>query len=124
VRVTEGADHPDAERLATLVARGEADPRAIAGSREVRDTGDALAEQVGGALALRWRIAVLRSCIGSPQDADEVRELYGEMVDRYRDDPAALRELRALGDDIRARESSGSLARTMVARSERRPKKT
>jgi hypothetical protein len=111
------ATGPDDERLAALVARGEADPTAIAG---VRADGDALAAAVGGDLALRWRIAVVRGCMVSPPDADSVRELYGELIDQYRDDAASMAKLRALGDDIRALETDGSLARTMVARSNRR----
>lgn len=112
-------------RLAALAARIEGDPAALP---EVRDEGDALAAEsdAGGApgdaeVALRWRIAVVRAVIAAPPDGDAVRELYGELVDRYRDQPARLAELRPLGDEIRRREADGTLARSLVARSQRRP---
>jgi hypothetical protein len=108
-------------RLVVLTARIEADPEALA---ELRGEGDSLAEQDGdGDAALRWRIAVVRAVIAAPPDGDAVRELYGELVDRYRRDPARLAELRPLGDEIRRREADGSLARSMVARSNRRPQR-
>jgi hypothetical protein len=106
-----------ADRLIALAERCAADPRALAAQRE---TGDALAEQVGGDVALRWRITVVRALIAAPPDPDAVREAYGELVDRYRDDAAALATIKPLGDEIRRRESDGSLPSSMVVRSERR----
>jgi hypothetical protein len=114
-------------RLAALAAKIEADPSALAASRT---TGDVLADKLdaggdGGAAsgdaALRWRIAVVRAVISAPPDGDAVRELYGELVDRYRDQPARLAALRPLGDEIRRLEAEGTLARSLVARSDRRP---
>jgi len=107
-------------RLAALTAGIEADPAALAGAR---DEGDALAgapELRDSDAALRWRIAVVRAVIAAPPDGDAVRELYGELVDRYRAQPARLAELRALGDEIRRLEADGTLARSLVARSDRR----
>lgn len=107
-------------RLAALAARIEADPAALA---EACEEGDALAEApevTGGDAALRWRIAVVRAVIAAPPDDDAVRELYGDLVDRYRDQPARLAQLRPLGDEIRRLEADGTLARSMVARSDRR----
>lgn len=112
-----------AARLAALAARIEADPAALAA---VRTDGDALADEAdpnAGDGALRWRIAVVRAVMAAPPDGDAVRELYGELVDRYRDQPARLAELRPLGDEIRRREAEGTLARSLVARSERRPRR-
>ncbi|MGE0869113.1 MAG: hypothetical protein AB7P03_11130 [Kofleriaceae bacterium] len=106
-----------ASRLAALVERAEADPVTIA---PVRADGDALAFEVGGDLALRWRIAVVRSVMTAPPDGDAVRELYGELVDRYRDDPSRLAMLRSIGDEIRKLEADGALPSALVARSERR----
>ncbi len=85
-----------------------------------RTEGDALAEQVGGELARRWYIAVIRAAMAAPPDGDTVRELYGELVDRYREQPDHLAALRALGEELRAREASGELPSTLVARSDRR----
>lgn len=112
-------------QLAALAARIEADPAALAA---VRSRGDALADQLdaadsagAGDSVLRWRIAVVRAVIAAPPDGDAVRELYGELVDRYRDQPARLAMLRELGDEIRRLEAEGVLARSLVARSDRRP---
>ena len=119
-------------RLAMLAARIEGDPAALA---EVRADGDALADEIDGAsaaadrpaadgdTALRWRIAVVRAVIAAPPDGDAVRELYGELVDRYRDQPVRLAALRPLGDDIRRLEADGTLASSLVARSDRRPRR-
>jgi hypothetical protein len=113
-------------RLAALAARVEADPAALAAART---DGDALAEALDGDggdgaardAAMRWRIAVLRAVIAVPPDDDAVRELYGELVDRYRDQPDRFAALRALGDEIRRLEAQGTLARSLVIRSDRRP---
>jgi hypothetical protein len=109
-----------ASRLASLVERCERD---AASAAELRAEGDALAEAVGGELALRWRIGVVRAVIAAPPDGDAVREAYGELVDRYRDDPAALAALRPLGDEIRRLEADGTLPSALVARSDRRPRR-
>lgn len=111
-------DH--ASRLAALVERCERDPAAAQGARA---EGDALAEEVGGDLALRWWIAVVRAVIAAPPDGDAVREAYGELVDRYREDPARLARLRPLGDEIRRLEAEGTLPSALVARSDRRPRR-
>lgn len=88
----------------------------------MRAEGDALAIEVGGDLGLRWRIAVVRGLMLAPPDGDAVRELYGELVDRYRDDPARLAVLKPIGDEIRKLEAIGALPSVMVARSDRRKK--
>ncbi len=99
------------------MARCEADFGSIEASREI---GDRFAVDLGGELGLRWRITVVRSVMAAPPDGDAVRELYGELVDRYRDDPASLAIVKPLGDEIRKLEAAGSLPSTMVARSDRR----
>ncbi|MBA3453706.1 MAG: hypothetical protein H0T42_11495 [Deltaproteobacteria bacterium] len=109
----------DTSTLGSLVEQGERDPTTIAAQRA---KGDALAIEVGGDLALRWRIAVVRSVMLAPPDGDAVRELYGELVDRYRDDPAGLAMLKPIGDEIRRLEAAGALPSAMVARSDRRKK--
>ena len=110
----------DSARLAALVARGEADGSAAVAERA---HGDELAADVGGELALRWRLAVLRGLMADPPDGDAVRELYGELVDRYRDDAESLAIVRPIGDEIRKLEAAGELPSTLVARSERKAKK-
>jgi len=106
-------------KLSALIEQGALDPTTIA---ELRAQGDALAIEVGGDLALRWRVAVVRSVMLDPPDGDAVRELYGELVDRYRDDPAGLALLKPIGDEIRRLEAAGALPSAMVARSDRRKK--
>jgi hypothetical protein len=119
-RATLDAVSRDAEsRLTALIERGESDLETIAASR---GEGDALAIEVGGEVGLRWRIAVVRSVMKDPPDGDAVRELYGELVDRYRDDPARLALLKPIGDEIRRLEAAGALPSVMVARSDRRKK--
>jgi hypothetical protein len=103
-------------RLIALVSRIEANPEAL----DERETGDALAMQVGGEAALRWRIGVLRALMIAPPDGDAVREAYGELVDRYRDDATSLATIRPIGDEIRRLEAEGALPSTLVARSDRR----
>src|ERR1043165_7045772 len=70
-------------KLTALVERCSADLSAVP---KVRDAGDSLAHEVGGELAFQWRVIVVRAVMASPPDSDAVRELYGEIVDRYRDD--------------------------------------
>jgi hypothetical protein len=65
-------------------------------------------------------LAALRSLLESPPEDDSIRELYGELVDGYRDDPASLAQLRPLGDEIRRLEAEGLLPSTLVVRSDRR----
>lgn len=104
-------------RLAALVEQGRKDPASLAASR-VR--GDALAIEVEGDVAFEWRMLVMRTVISAPPDGDAVRELYGEIVDRYRDDPKRMAALRPLGDEIRKLEADGTLPSVLVARSDRR----
>ena len=106
-------------RLSALVEGAEADPLSVT---LVRTEGDGLAHEVEGDLGLRWRIAVVRCLIAAPPDGDAVREYYGELVDRYRDEPARIAVLRPIGDEIRTLEASGALPSAMVARSDRRKK--
>lgn len=114
-------DRDAAARLGALLERYEDPARAaeLAGG-PARGPGDALAEQVGGELGWRWRIAVMRAVMAAPPDDDAVRELYGELVDRYRDDAPRLAQLRAIGDEIRRLEADGTLPSALVARSDRR----
>jgi hypothetical protein len=104
-------------KLAAMVEQCTADLSAVAA---VRDAGDGLAHEVGGELAFQWRVVVVRAIMAAPPDSDAVREIYGEMVDRYRDDAKKLAALRPLGDEIRRLEADGTLPSAMVARSDRR----
>jgi hypothetical protein len=103
--------------LTALVASVEADPARLA---SVRARGDRLALDLSGADALRWRLAALRALIAVAPEDDSVREAYGELVDRYRDDAVSLAAIKPLGDEIRRLEAEGKLPSTLVARSDRR----
>lgn len=74
---------------------------------------------------LHTRVGDLRKLIAAPppDDADAIRELYCELVDRYRDDAEALAILRPVGDEIRRLEVAGELPSTLVARSDRRTRR-
>lgn len=106
-----------ASKLAELVERCAADPASVA---SIRAEGDALALDAGGPVALAWRVGLLRAVMAHPPDDDAVRELYGELCDRYRDDPEGLKALKPLGEEIRKLEAEGTLPSTLVARSDRR----
>lgn len=69
---------------------------------------------------LEQDLAALRALLASPPEDDSVRELYGELLDRYRDDPDSIARLRPLGDEIRRLEAEGRLPSTLVVRSDRR----
>ena len=73
-------------------------------------------------MELEQDLAALRALLDSAAlpDDDSVRELYGELVDRYRDAPESLAKLRPFGDEIRKLEADGRLPSTLVVRSERR----
>jgi hypothetical protein len=108
-------------RLAALAAQLEAAPARLL---ELRGPGDELADAIGGDAAMRWWVAVVRAAMAAPPDGDAVREAYGELVDRYRDQPGMLAQLRSLGDEIRRREADGSLPSALVVRSDRRPRRS
>jgi hypothetical protein len=69
---------------------------------------------------LEQDLAALRALLASPPQDESVRELYGELVDRYRDDVTALAQVKAFGDEIRKLEAEGRLPSTLVVRSDRR----
>jgi hypothetical protein len=68
---------------------------------------------------LEQDLAALRALLVAPPEDDSVRELYGELVDRYRDDPVSLARLKPLGDEIRRLEAEGRLPSALVVRSPR-----
>jgi hypothetical protein len=68
---------------------------------------------------LEQDLAELRALLAAPPEDDSVRELYGELVDRYRDDPSSLALLKPIGDEIRKLEADGKLPSTLVVRSPR-----
>jgi len=74
---------------------------------------------------LRVRLSDLRVALQDDADQldDQVRELYSELLDEFRDDPAALDEIRELGEAFSVAVERGDLPRAMVMRgSSRKPK--
>jgi hypothetical protein len=82
------------------------------------------ARAAGGELRFRWQLHQLRWFIQAGVElaevGDEAREVYGALLDDYRDEPARLAELQALGEEIRRLEIAGELPRAMVVRQRRR----
>jgi hypothetical protein len=86
-----------------------------------------LARERGGESSLRYRIACLRAGLagfrpdGEDEDGDDdyVRELYGELLEDHRADPAALTRIRELGPLIEDAAQRGDLPRAIVRRGPR-----
>ena len=85
---------------------------------------DALA--LGGEPLFRWQVHQLRWFLKAAAEhlegGEEARELYGELLDEYRDDTAKLAQLHQLGEEIHRLELAGDLPRAMVVRRKRRPR--
>jgi hypothetical protein len=86
-----------------------------------------LARERGGEASLRYRMACLRAALagfrpdGEDEDSDDdyVRELYGELLEEHRADPAALTRIRELGPLIEDAAQRGDLPRAIVRRGPR-----
>jgi len=84
------------------------------------------ARAAGGDLLFRWQLHHLRWFLHAAAEhiegGEEARELYGELLDEYRDDPDRLARLHPLGEEIHRLEVAGDLPRAMVLRRRRRPR--
>lgn len=84
------------------------------------------ARALGGEPLFRWQLHHLRWFLHAAAEhlegGEEARELYGELLDEYRDDPAKLALLHPLGEEIHRLEIAGDLPRAMVVRRRRRPR--
>lgn len=86
-----------------------------------------VARDRGGEAFLRYRMACLRAALagfrpdGEDEDGDDdyVRELYGELLEEHRADPAALTRIRELGPLIEDAAQRGDLPRAIVRRAPR-----
>lgn len=109
---------------------------------ETFDEAADLAYLLGGTAWLEYQLAELRAALamaeaastadhsdddddrddgdGDDEDGDDgeldVRERYSELLDEYREDPAALAAIRAVGHRITELENSGVLPRALVRR--------
>jgi hypothetical protein len=107
-----------AAEFETLVSACERDLDRVA---PARTRGGELATAIGGELAFRWQVVDLRAALRAPPDDDSIRERYGELVDRHRDDPDRMARLREIGDEIRRLEAEGVLPSALVVRAPRKP---
>jgi hypothetical protein len=105
------------QALASILLVCEQDLGQVAG---LQAQANELADTVGGELALRWQIVELRAALTAPPDDDSIRERYGALVDRHRDDAGHMALLRPLGDEIRRLEADGVLPSALVIRSPRK----
>jgi hypothetical protein len=128
--------HARARKAQALLAAGRK-AEAMAGYLAVfaRDPGllvelgaelEPVAAELGGEVWLEFRLLGLRAGLeGAPRepceidDADWVREAYGELLEEYRDDPMRLARIRAVGRLIGAAEARGDLPRSLVRRAPR-----
>jgi tetratricopeptide (TPR) repeat protein len=97
----------------------------------VLEFGDELyevAREVGGPAWVGYRLACLRvalAALGDPrarddEDADQIREMYGELCEDHRGDPTAEARVREVGREIEAAVERGALPRALVRRTARR----
>jgi hypothetical protein len=81
------------------------------------------ARALGGDVLFRWQLHLLRWFLQAAADhlesGDEAREIYGELLDEYREDADRLAALRPLGEEIHRLEVAGDLPRAMVVRRRR-----
>lgn len=82
-----------------------------------------MAKRAGGDIWLRYQIACLRAALDqgahdavADEDDDYVRELYSELLEEYRDDPAAMRRILHIGAQLRDLEAEDRLPRAIVRR--------
>jgi hypothetical protein len=88
------------ERPELLFEFGNDLPRAAAG--------------LGDDTLFEYRLLHLRALLDS--EAEEVRELYSELLDEYAEQPACLRRLQVIGNEIDQAVLAGKLPRALVRR--------
>jgi hypothetical protein len=122
--------HARARRADALLAAGrKADAMAEYLAVFARDPGllvelgaevERVACDLGGDVWLEYRLLALRAGLeGAADDADWVREAYGEILEEHRDDPARVARIRAVGRLIDAAVTRGDLPRALVRRAPR-----
>lgn len=88
----------------------------------VGEVADGKKAQEDSRLDVRLRDLRLALEDDADQVDDQVRELYSELLEEFRDDPQALGKIRALGEDFATAVERGDLPRAMVMRgSSRKP---
>ncbi len=89
------------------------DPALVA---ELADEVTALADRAGGHASLRLELAELAARLDEPDDADDIRERYSELLEDHRSDGAATAHIRRLGARINQLTAAGKLPRAFVRR--------
>jgi hypothetical protein len=84
------------------------------------------ARALGGELMFRWQLHHLRWFLAAAADhtdgGEDAREIYGSLLDEYRDDEARLALVQRFGEEIQRLEAAGDLPRAMVVRRKRKPR--
>jgi tetratricopeptide (TPR) repeat protein len=101
------------EALLPLLEAIELEPSLVA---EFGDDLAPLAGRAGGLEHLRYQLADLRARLDDPDEAEEVRERYSEMLEDYRGNEPAMARIRALGAVINQLAAAGKLPRAFVRR--------
>jgi len=91
----------------------ERDPSLVA---ELADEVTALADRAGGHASLRLELAELAARLDEPDEADDIRERYSELLEDHRSDGTATAHIRRLGARINQLTAAGKLPRAFVRR--------
>ena len=101
------------EALRPLLEAIELEPSLVA---EFGDDLAPLAGRAGGLDHLRYQLADQRARLDDPDEADEVRERYSELLEDYRGNEPAMERIRALGAFINQLVAEDKLPRAFVRR--------
>ncbi len=106
-------DQQQQPALAAALDAVERDPSLVA---ELADEVTSLAARAGGHASLRLEIAELIARLDEPDDADDIRERYSELLEDHRGDGPATARIRQLGARINQLTAAGKLPRAFVRR--------
>ncbi len=113
------AGHRD-EAMAQYLAVFARDPGLLV---ELGGELERVAAEMGGDVWLDYRLAGLRAALeqegDGADDADWVREVYGELLEEHRGDAARLTRIREVGRLIDAAVERGDLPRALIRRAPR-----
>lgn len=99
--------------LAAALDAVDRDPSLVA---ELADEVTALADRAGGHASLRLELAELIARLDEPEEADDIRERYSELLEDHRGDGTATAHIRRLGARINQLTAAGKLPRAFVRR--------
>jgi len=99
--------------LARFLDAAELEPELVP---EFGDAMAPIAERAGGDAWLRFQVVDLRARINDPEQADDIRERYSELLSEHRHDSAALGRIRPLGELLNRLTDAELLPRAFVRR--------